>query len=1164
MPLSFFAEKLFFWIRMLLLVSYGLLFAPIAYGEEKADPWGSLEKKQERIDYIMEFYNQNGWLSRQLEISAYQLMIELQLEGKLDIAKPLYLKKFGSRANALKALAEIADGTGRPDVAKKITEALVEETGKDNSAKGREVFFASHVALARQSRNSGDLVTAERAAIDALKAGSEISGHNIIDVRVLELRSLLSEVAELRGDIATSSDLLMQNIQDALTKKVALEDNNSFPASERRYGRNITYQSCPNELIDARNAAIAFEDRTGILLIDDLLYQKITDCYLHALAEKARDPRNTYLLTTLAYKKKSEAAQNVYRSIAKNNKAEFTRQLEKLYDLSMKNGVPQYISYLSYIDDRLKESGQTEWLAPWMSHIKKDYPYDKLHERFITKKDYQVTDLVDLAHIYSQMNETASGEQIHDLILQWIEVQKNDDDPCVMKEVCDYLAGVAEKEENEERRKMYLDRALVKLTVDYSGANDAGDTMVIQEVMLAQAQAYEAEGRWLSAHDAYIEALNYEKGELIGEEAQKMRHDVYFKDMNTDARIGLAHSYARLNESRKALEITSDMFKSFREHADLTSGDDTNNILQWSKKLKKLLGYHISILAQQREAGNEERYADEALQAAQYLQMSGTAATTQLLLARLKASSKEAETLIRKHQDTELKIAAAYHRLAKYKDEDRRKLIREIETLEQNLEATANEIKEKQPAYFEMARANVLTLDEIRKNMDDEGTVVLLAEGADAFSSESALYEFVITKNNIEWGRVKASSKKLKEDVLALRCGLDYSLWVSSEKDLCELLTGEKFNPRTAAGLPPFDLKRAYRLYQSLLQPYEEIIQKNPIIVVASAGYVQLPFQVLVVKKPDERYDGYDVAEWLGIRNPLSILPSMSTLARVNAHLHSAEKPFISFANPILEGVSDADKAAANKSKQYKNCALSLNSEDASSNTRSFRSPPLMDAVYRDGRIDSNLVRKLSPLPETAREACILAESVDADDDDVWLGDRATEANIDKLSQTGRLSDYKIIHFATHGLVSGGRGKLQRTLPEPAIVLTPPANVDRENSGDGLLMASEVSSLKLNADWVILSACNTGAGGGKGTEALSGLARAFFYAGAKTILVSHWEVYSEAALGILTSVFQELSEDGEISHSEAMRRAMEAIIAKGGYQSHPSYWAPFSVVGDWK
>ena len=103
------------------------------------------------------------------------------------------------------------------------------------------------------------------------------------------------------------------------------------------------------------------------------------------------------------------------------------------------------------------------------------------------------------------------------------------------------------------------------------------------------------------------------------------------------------------------------------------------------------------------------------------------------------------------------------------------------------------------------------------------------------------------------------------------------------------------------------------------------------------------------------------------------------------------------------------------------------------------------------------------------------------------------------------LADYRVVYFATHGLVAGE----VKGLGEPSLALTLPKQPSETD--DGLLTASEVAQLKLNADWVVLSACNTIAGDKPGAEALSGLARAFFYAGARALLVSHWAVESNAA-----------------------------------------------------
>lgn len=161
------------------------------------------------------------------------------------------------------------------------------------------------------------------------------------------------------------------------------------------------------------------------------------------------------------------------------------------------------------------------------------------------------------------------------------------------------------------------------------------------------------------------------------------------------------------------------------------------------------------------------------------------------------------------------------------------------------------------------------------------------------------------------------------------------------------------------------------------------------------------------------------------------------------------------------------------------------------------------------------------------------------------------------------LSDRRVVAFATHGLVAGELPKLA----EPALALTPP-DMPSE-SDDGLLRASQAAQLKLNADWVVLSACNTAASDGTpGVEGLSGLAKAFFYAGARSLLVSHWHVNSDATVKLTTGAFEAMKNDPKIGRAEALRRAVLAMIDNAGKSqddaddANPMLWAPFVVVGE--
>ena len=205
--------------------------------------------------------------------------------------------------------------------------------------------------------------------------------------------------------------------------------------------------------------------------------------------------------------------------------------------------------------------------------------------------------------------------------------------------------------------------------------------------------------------------------------------------------------------------------------------------------------------------------------------------------------------------------------------------------------------------------------------------------------------------------------------------------------------------------------------------------------------------------------------------------------------------------------------------------------------------------------------------PKRRTELCAISSELGGVSRDVHLRAGATESGVKPLSSEGTLANARVVQFATHGLLADETSRVANALDEPALLLTPPTAPTKED--DGLLTASEVSQLKLNADWVVLSACNTAGGGDdKNSEALSGLAKAFFYGGARALLVSHWYVDSRAAVKITTSAFAELERNPQIGRAEAFRRAMLATMNDAGRPkswtpaARPAVWAPFVLVGE--
>jgi CHAT domain-containing protein len=334
------------------------------------------------------------------------------------------------------------------------------------------------------------------------------------------------------------------------------------------------------------------------------------------------------------------------------------------------------------------------------------------------------------------------------------------------------------------------------------------------------------------------------------------------------------------------------------------------------------------------------------------------------------------------------------------------------------------------------------------------------------------------------------------------------------------------------------------------------------LLIVPSGALTTLPLQVLVTEPPTD----LKTARWLIRDHAITVLPSVASLValRRTAKPSAARQPMIGFGNPLLDGNQGdpRDRRRAQAARAQTGCAPSPAQRTAS--LRSINRSPL-PLPLTNGLADLAHLRGLTPLPETADELCAVARDVGADMRDLRIGTSATESEIKRLSASGELAQYRVLHFATHGLLAG---QLTGTR-EPGLVLTPPAVATAKD--DGYLSGSEIAALKLDAEWVILSACNTAAGAfsGEAAEALSGLARAFFYAQARALLVSHWEVDSAATVTLITSAVGALAKEKSLGRAEALRRAMLAVMADTSRPAHwlmpayhPSIWAPFVVVGE--
>lgn len=325
-------------------------------------------------------------------------------------------------------------------------------------------------------------------------------------------------------------------------------------------------------------------------------------------------------------------------------------------------------------------------------------------------------------------------------------------------------------------------------------------------------------------------------------------------------------------------------------------------------------------------------------------------------------------------------------------------------------------------------------------------------------------------------------------------------------------------DPKTCGSLddvsPDFDVRTAHALFSMLVEPMDHLIKKKKRLFVTAAGPIaDLPLDMLITSAPSESDGGAEnlaKLQWLGDRHALVTLPSISAFRTGSTKPPPSNGvPFVGYGDPRLGG------------------------------------------AFRD----------FAPLAGTRRELVALAEVMGSEPSAITLGAAATE---EAVRADRRIENAGVVVFATHGLLPGeldGRN-------EPGLVLSYPA---AEKSGDdGLLGASEAAALSLNAEWVILSACNT-ASSERGSDSLSALGRAFLYAGAKSLLASHWRVADDATAALTVETMATAKAHPELSRSEARQAAIRAI--RSGKRSdgsvvaewtanwaHPSAWAPFSLI----
>jgi CHAT domain-containing protein len=296
-------------------------------------------------------------------------------------------------------------------------------------------------------------------------------------------------------------------------------------------------------------------------------------------------------------------------------------------------------------------------------------------------------------------------------------------------------------------------------------------------------------------------------------------------------------------------------------------------------------------------------------------------------------------------------------------------------------------------------------------------------------------------------------------------------------------------------------------------------VGKQRLIIVPSGILHYLPFEALLTKGEERALPTTTPAQlpYLLRDYAISYVPSAAVLAslRNRPAKSTVAKSFLAFADPVYGDLTESPAGLTPS-----------NLSDAFGDQRPWR---------------------LGRLIESRREVEQISAFFPKDQVSLLLREQASEEN---AKTAGRFNQFRFVHFATHGLLN------EEKPSHSGLIL----NLDgTPQSEDGLLQAYEIFNLKLNADLVVLSGCETGLGKEVKGEGLVGLTHAFFYAGTPSLVVSLWKVQDRSTADLMVNLYREIGRTQ--TKSEALRQAKLKLIQQGRY-ADPYYWAPFVLTGD--
>jgi CHAT domain-containing protein len=518
--------------------------------------------------------------------------------------------------------------------------------------------------------------------------------------------------------------------------------------------------------------------------------------------------------------------------------------------------------------------------------------------------------------------------------------------------------------------------------------------------------------------------------------------------------------------------------------------------------------------------GMEKRLAnyDDLLNAIQILQMSESDRDIAAMALRLSSIPGVKPEKLRTLQDLQRQVWTSQNELLSLAmandtaSADEQNVSRKAQNATAEFNALLDEISQAQPSINQLLTSpKALKLKDIQRNLSSGEALLAIAPLAD-----STLI-LLISKERARYRVAKVAKQQIDELVERIRKTTTFDENVS---------------------VPDFDTSAASELYNILLRWSDSsLAQINNLKVTTTGALSSLPFSLLLRKPIKAETASYGRAQWLIKDMGITQMPTLNAWYSLSQNKSVATgKGFIAWADPYYGGEVNIDNRLRG--------AVVIHSPNKVDNT-----------ITAIEALPANMENYLPALPETLDEAKAIAKVLSASPKmDVISGALATRTDVLKRSASGELLRKNVLLFATHGLAPGELPGLS----QPALAMA------RENGENQLLTLADVMELRLSADWVILSACNTASADRLGGDPMSGLARGFFFTGARGLLLTHWSVESESAAVITAGTIEEYMLHPKKGHGEALRKVSLRLIAATDTQrqwQHPAYWAPFAVVG---